>query len=165
MSANPETIKPWQPGLAVMNNGKALYGKTPDQILTALQTQTAPELAKSLGIGHVALYQWLLRNCPEDWQSLSAAKQLSKIEDAQDRLDDMSVVLDGVTVSRIRESARIASWQLERVSKLYAAKQEINQGISITVNVNRDLADNSITIEQDPPLPMPGALSDGGGGK
>ena len=164
MSANPETIKHWQPGLSVMNANKVLANTSADEILTRLQTETAIQIANSLGINRNALYAWLLRNCPEQWQALSTAVQLGKVTDYQDRLDTDDT-LDGVGTSRIREAAKIAMWQLSKTSKMYADKQEINAGISITVNVNRDLADNSITIDQDPPVPLPGALSDGGGGK
>lgn len=115
-------------GISVMNAGKALANAKADDILERLETESAYNIAKSLGINRNALYAWLLRNCPEQWQALSTAVQLGKLTDAQDKLDTDDT-LDSIGTSRVRESARIAMWQLSKTSKLYADKQDVNSGI------------------------------------
>ena len=122
-----------------MNAGKALAEFNGDAsiILARLQTESARQIAADLGISHVSLYAWLLRNCPEEWRSLSTAVQLAKLHDAQSSLDDNQVVMDSTTVSRVRESARIAMWNMSKTSGIYADKQEA-AGMNVQVIINRD---------------------------
>jgi hypothetical protein len=136
-------------GIAVMNAGKPLAMLNGDatDILQRLQTESARTVAKDLGITHVSLYQWLLRNCPEDWQALSTAVQLSKLTDCQDDLDDTEKTMDSATISRVRESARIAMWQLSKTSKLYADKQDANSGINIQVVISNPLDQAHVVVD------------------
>jgi len=119
-----------------MNAGKALANVDPDSILARLETETAVQIAKDLGINRNALYAWLLRNRPEQWQSLSTAVQLGKLDDSQSKLET-DETLDSVGASRAREVARIAMWQLSKTSKLYADKSE-NAGLAVNIVVQRD---------------------------
>lgn len=149
MTEDQEKQARYTKGIAVMNAGKPLATAKPEDILLRLQTESAYSVAKSLGIAHVALYQWLLRNCPDDWQALSTAVQLAKLHDAQDSLDDKEVAMDSVTVSRVRESARIAMWNMSKTSKLYADKQD-NQGLSVNIVIQRE--DVAVTVDNDLPV-------------
>jgi len=160
-----KTLPRYTAGIAVMNAGKPLVDAKPQDILHRLQTENARTVAKDLGISHVALYAWLLRNCPDDWQALSAAVQLGKITDAQDTLDDKTIDMDSVAISRTRESAKLASWQLERVSRIYAAKQEVNQGVSINVTIANPLDAKGIVVhDHSQDATTGGTLSDTGTG-
>jgi len=124
-------------GIAVMNAGKPLANLKGDatSILARLQSETAIQVAEDLGITTVSLYQWLLRNAPEEWQALSSAVQLDKLHTCQDTFDREDC--DSAMTSRVREKARIAMWQLSKTSKLYADKQE-SAGMNVQVIINRD---------------------------
>lgn len=124
--------------------------ESPQPILDRLeQGETAVQIAESLGISKVALYKYLLRQCPEEWQAMSAAMQLAKVDDAQQCLDDPSVQHDNVTVARVRESAKLATWQLERVArKMYGQRDESQNGVNIQV-VIAPYEPTGVTIEQE----------------
>jgi len=134
-----ETIpKHCEAGLAVMNAGKPLAALKGDAstILERLESESIAEIAASLKISQTALYAWLLQHCPEKWQAISSAIQLSKLTDCQNRFDDADC--DGLETARTREKAKIAMWQLSKTSKLYADKQDANAGINIQVVIHRD---------------------------
>lgn len=162
MLESPATIQAWQQkGLDVMNAGKPLAQLKGDAtpILERLKSESAKEIAESLGITRIALYDWLLRTCPDKWQAMSAARNLDRISQAEDTFDSESA--SGLDVTRARESARLASWQLERVSRIYAAKQEINQGVQISVTIANPLDAKQITVhEHDDQATTGGALLD-----
>lgn len=129
----PEHVKP---ALIAANAGKPLASlESPDLILQRLQDGESPmEIAQSLGVSDVALYKYLVRNCPDDWQAVSAARSLAKIEKAERELDSAELTPDSVSVSRSRESARLAMWNLERVArKMYGQRDESANGVNIQV--------------------------------
>ena len=140
-------------GLQAMNEGKplaALQGD-PSSILARLeQGESTIEIAQTLGISRISLFCFLIRHCPEKWQELATARQLSRIEECEDILDApmavspvfnkegektgeiVDVRLDGANVSRAREKAKIAQWHLERANrKLFG-----DEGKSLNINVN-----------------------------
>src|SRR3990167_1269771 len=51
------------------------------------QGESAVEIAASLGINRVSLYAWLIRHCPEQWQAIATARQLSRLDECEDTLD------------------------------------------------------------------------------
>jgi len=129
----PEHVRP---ALIAANAGKVLASlESPQPILDRLIAgEPIASIAKDLGLSKVALYKYLLRNCPEDWASISASMQLAKIDDAQTELDDKTIEHDSVSVARVRESAKLATWQLERMArKLYGQRDESANGVNIQV--------------------------------
>lgn len=123
-------------GLAKINASRPLARLKGDAqtILDRLSAgETAPAIAKELGIYHSSLYEWLLQHAPTEWQLHSAAKQLVRIEQCEDGFDTPG--LDGPTVARITQKAKLAQWQLERTSrKLYGdSKQDGNNGVNIQI--------------------------------
>ena len=125
-------------GLTAMNAGKplaALNGDVESIIAMFESGDTALQIAGKLGITHVALYKWLLRNCPEEWQAISAAKQLVKLDECEAVWDSKysgDARADGVTVSRTREKMKQAQWHLERANrKLFG-----DEGKSLNIQVN-----------------------------
>jgi hypothetical protein len=161
LAANPEQIAPgteqesWRNGLAVMNAGKplaALAGETEPLLARLNSGESATEIAASLGIHHTALYAYLIRHCPEQWQHLSAARQLARLDQCEQTFDDASA--DGVTISRVREKAKLAQWHLERANrKLFGQDRDSQSGMSVTVIVQRDQVDTEckpvLTITQE----------------
>lgn len=139
-------------GLIAMNSGKPLATIGIEPILERLRAgESALSIAKDVGVHHTALYQYLLRNAPEEWLSLSAARSLVKLESAENALDDAELTPDGVSVSRVRESARLAMWNLERVArKMYGQKDESANGVNIQVVIAPVDGEQTVTIEHDP---------------
>ncbi len=145
----PDNVKA---ALTAANAGKPLAMlDSPQIILDRLSNgETAPQIAKDLGISHAALYQYLLRQCPDEWTALSAAKSLVKIEKAEMALDDAELTPDSVSVSRVRESARLAMWNLERVArKMYGQKDDSQNGVNIQVVISDSDDSKTVTIEHD----------------
>lgn len=128
-------------GLAKANAGKPLAALNgdPTSILARLYDgESAPQIAKSLGIHHTALYAWLLTYCPEEWRAASAARQLSRLEAAEDALNDPLATPDNVSVTRSQAAAKLAQWGLERTTKLYADAKNDNSGVTVQVLIARD---------------------------
>ena len=126
-------------GLDVANAGKPLaaFGGDPAQLLERLRGgETVPQIAAELGVSHVSMYGFLLRNAPEQWQEISAGRALSRLDKAETDLDTAE---DQLTVSRARESAKLAQWNLERANrKLYGDSKPDNSGLTIQVLIARD---------------------------
>lgn len=140
-------------GLIAMNDGKPLAMlESPQIILDRIEHGESPmQVAKSLGVSDVALYRYLMRNCPDEWTAVSAARSLAKIEKAERELDDPELTPDGVSVSRSRESARLAMWNLERVArKMYGQRDESQNGVNIQVVIAPLESEQTVTIEHDP---------------
>ncbi len=139
-------------GIAVMNADKALFGANPQDLLDRLGAgETASQLAGKLGIGLPALYQWLLRNCPEQWASMSAGLALSRIDKAESTLDDETLgdspKRDSVIVSRARSQAAIAQWSLERVARKMYGDTKGNGEVNVTVVIDRSCGGTVIIPE------------------
>lgn len=152
--ANAEAEKPSVPpfpynnsaGLAVANANKpmAQFTETPEVILDRLRAgESVPELAKSIGVNHSHVYEWLLRHCPDEWTAISAAKSLHRIQKAE---EDMDAADDQVKVAKARESHRMGAWTLERVARrLYGDNK--TEGGGVTINVTLDRSCDGLTIE------------------
>lgn len=150
-SSPPQYNKPHIPercraGLTVANAGKplaALDGNAEAILERLRQRESVKDIADSLGVSDVTVYGFLLRHAPDQWMEISAGKSLARIEKAADDLDTAE---DQLTVSRARESARLAQWDLERAArKLYGDNKSENTGV--TVNVIIDRGTDGVTIE------------------
>jgi len=156
-------------GLAAANHGKALaalqgdYEPILDRLLAG---ESASQVAQSLGINRVSLYAWLIRHCPEQWQAIAAARQLSRLDECEDTLDGeiaineegkVDVRLDGAIVTRARDKARMAQWHLERANrKLFGDSKQEGAGKVQIVIQRLDNQDNiGVTVSGDdrPSLP------------
>ena len=124
-------------GLAVANANKPLANCNHDEVLGRLRAGESPsQLAKSLGISHQAVYEWLIAHYPEQWMAISASKSLARIETAETSLD--AETIDQVGISRARESARLAQWTLERTAKRLYGDAKEGGGTVVNVLVQRD---------------------------
>lgn len=126
-------------GLAVANADKplaALAGNA-EPILARLRAgERASVIAEDLGVSHVALYGFLLRHAPEQWQEISAGKALSRLEQAT---EDLEGAPDQLVVSRSRELAKLAHWTLERTKRqIYGDNKQDQGGITVQVLIARD---------------------------
>lgn len=100
-------------GLKAMNADAPLAGQV-KAILQRLETETIAQIATDHQVSQTAVYMQLLRNAPQEWQALQAAKSLQKLDKAE---SDLEAADDGVKVSRARELARLAMWHLERTCR------------------------------------------------
>src|SRR5258708_5342554 len=48
--------------------------------------ETIRDIAKSIGCSHVALYNRLLTECPEEWKAIASSNALSDLDEAEDNL-------------------------------------------------------------------------------
>ena len=144
-------------GLTAMNAGRPLaeLQGDPSSILARLENESAPAIAKSLGISDVALYKWLIQHCPGEWQAIATARQLARLDECEASLDDTTT--DGVSVSRTREKAKLAQWHLERANrKLFGDSKQEGAGKVQIVIQRLDSQDNiGVTVSGDdrPTLP------------
>ena len=119
--------------LTAAHEGKplaALVGN-PQTILDRLESgESAYEIAADIGVSDTALYSWLIRTCPQEWQAISAARQLSRIDISEREIDQSG---DNIGISRARERAKIAQWHLERANrKLFGDTKQIDINQSVT---------------------------------
>lgn len=134
-------------GLIIANAGKPLAELGAEPILARLRCgEKARAIAAELGVSDVAMYAYLLRNAPTEWLELSAGRSLARLDKAADDLDTAE---DQLTVSRARESARLAQWDLERANrKLYGDnKQDASGGVTVQVIIDRGVEYPGVTIE------------------
>lgn len=136
-------------GLAVAHQGKPLAALAGDAepILERLRNgESVRAMAAELGVSGSAFYAWLIRNAPDEFLAISAGRSLTRIEQAEEDLDSAE---DQLTVSKARESARLAQWTLERANrKLYGDNKQENTGVTVQVLIARD--SQTITVDQEP---------------
>lgn len=138
----PQYDKPHIPpgcvaGLIAAHADKPLANVDHELVLSRLRGgETPAQLGKSLGISHQAVYEWLLKNYPEDWAAISASKALARLEIAEAGMDEAE---DQVSISKARESHRMGQWTLEKVARrMYGDPKHENTGVEITVVIARD---------------------------
>lgn len=123
--------------LAVAHQDKPLaqLNGDPSIILDALRTgESVPEIAQRLEISHQAIYEFLLKHCPDDWMSLQAARQLARLDDCEQVFDNENT--DNIAVSRTREKTKLAQWHLERANRKLFGDNKIND-LQVNVQINR----------------------------
>jgi hypothetical protein len=84
-------------------------------VLEALDAgEPAKKIADRYGVSDVALYRYLLKHAPQEWQALSAGQSLARID-----REDMAMegATNGVQLGRSRERMSLAKWMLERTSR------------------------------------------------
>ena len=86
------------------------------------------ELAAQYGVQPITIYQFFLRNIPEDWQAAQKARALAMKEGGEDGLDDAKDPLD---VAIAREKLRAGQWDLERVDRSNYGRDETNININV----------------------------------
>lgn len=90
-------------------------------VLDLLRAGERPvEVAARFGVGAPKLYEWLMRNAPEEWASVSAARALDRLDQADGILDEAG---DKFEVHKAAVMQRGAQWTLERLAPaLYGTK-------------------------------------------
>lgn len=120
--------------LAIANADKPLaqLAGNAEPILSRLRNgEKIMEIATDIGVSDVALYGFLLRHAPTEWLELSAGRSLSRLDKAA---SDLDTAADQITISRARESARLAQWDLERANrKLYGDNKADAGGVIVQV--------------------------------
>ena len=92
------------------------------------------EIAKSFGCSHVALYNRLMAEAPEDWKAIASANALASLDEAE---NELKTAPDMLTVTRARGWAEIQRWKLERLLRRYFGQDSIPQGANaVQININ-----------------------------
>lgn len=86
------------------------------------------ELAKQYGVQPITIYQFFLRNVPEDWLAAQKARAIAMKEGGEDGLDDAA---DPLEVAKAREKLRAGQWDLERVDRKNYGRDDANININV----------------------------------
>ena len=129
IGAASKPSEPWKASLEAMNANAPLA--QPGALQTVLESleqgHSVSKIAKSHKVTDFAVYKALVRNCPEEWMAIQAAKAHVERDKAKREIE---VASDGVQVSRGRELNRIAEWTLERTCRsIYGDKLTISNEI------------------------------------
>lgn len=148
--AYPNVPEHCKAGLAVANANRPLaqFNGDTSSVLERLRNGERPvDVAKDLGVSHVALYAFLLRNSPEEWKAISAGKALARIEQAE---VDMDAATDQTQISKARESHRMGAWAAERVARsIYGETKNGAGDITVQVLIQRDGEVQTNVVEGD----------------
>lgn len=107
-------------GLIAMNGTMPLAGRDYKQVCNEvieryMDGEAMASIAKSYGLRSTErLYQLLVEHAESDWKKATTARALTRHENA---IREMETAPDGLGVSRGREVAKTAQWELERVCR------------------------------------------------
>ena len=102
-------------GLAVMNADKPLAKIPAAFILDKYESgQSIVEIAEELGVSNQAVYRHLLTHYGPEWRVYQSARAMADLDEQKKNMKDAA---DGLGVTRARELAGLAKWELERLAK------------------------------------------------
>ena len=91
------------------------------------------EIAKTFGCSHIALYNRLLTECPDEWKAIASSNALTDLEQAE---QDLKTAPDMLSVTRARGWADIQRWKLERLLRRYFGQdQHVGAGAAVQINI------------------------------
>lgn len=124
----------------------APFREDPNKLLDQLREgKSVPQIANEIGVSKTHVYEFLLKHCPEEWQSISAAKSLIDVEECAEDLKDASKTPDKTDVARTSARSRLAQWRLEKENRKLYGEQKEQGGTLIQVIVDRGCGD-TVTI-------------------
>lgn len=83
--------------------------------------ETIKQIAKSFGCSHVALYNRLLAESPEEWKAVASSNALANFEEAE---EELRTAPDMLTVTRARAWAELQRWKLENLLRKYFGRDQ-----------------------------------------
>jgi len=115
----------------------------PNVLLTRyMNGESGVDIARSFGVTRQALSLYMLRHAEDQWRDVQVAKALTRLEQAEDAMEGAP---DMLALSRAREQARSAQWQLERLCRrIYG--QDVPQSVAavqVNINLRRESATNA----------------------
>lgn len=128
-------------GLAAIRANGRFIGKSLEEqhrileetLQRALADERLSDIAASFDIPLSTLNYNLIKFAGDDWRDTQAARALTRLQDAGDKLESAKDVLE---VARSRERLKSAQWELEKLlRRLYGDKLEVSHSGSVTVNV------------------------------
>jgi len=109
--------------------------------------ESVATIALSLGVSTARVYLLLSEHDEEGWKGSQVAMALKRLDEAKELMDSAREQVD---ITRARESARIAQWDLERVwRRVYGQDVQVGLGNAM-VQINIDLGERKRVIEQSP---------------
>lgn len=100
----------------------------PDLIRRYLNGESTAQLAKESHVARATIYNWIHRQDADP--NLVNQVLITRFAECEDQLERAS---DPLELARARELNNNAKWQLERRSRMFAAKQEVQQDTTIRV--------------------------------
>jgi len=126
-------------GLQAMNGDKPLANA--DKAAMALSVlaryeagERMDDIAAGLGLASAdQLYRLLLAYAPDEWRAYQSARAARRMEQS---VRDLETAHDGLGLTRAREIARIAGWELERLQRrLYGQDAPASVAAAVQINV------------------------------
>ena len=113
------------------------------------QGETIRDIAASIGCSHVAIYNRLLTEAPDEWKAVASSNALTDLDQAE---QDLKTAPDMLTVTRARGWADIQRWKLERLLRRYFGQDQAAGSapqVAIQINLRRsDAVEVKPLIEQ-----------------
>jgi hypothetical protein len=137
-------------------NGKYLPLLPPEKRLQAIQDaakrisngEFLHDIAKDIGVTKQALSLWLLNECASEYKQAQRTGLISRIVDADSRIEMADNALD---LARAREMARFARWDAERrLPSLFGPKQEITHSVAPILHIHTSPQADGVVIDQQP---------------
>lgn len=100
----------------------------PDIIRRYLNGESTAQLAKESHVARATIYNWIHRQDADP--NLVNQVLITRFAECEEQLERAS---DPLELARARELNNNAKWQLERRSRMFAAKQEVQQDTTIRV--------------------------------
>jgi transposase len=100
----------------------------PDLIRRYLNGESTAQLAKDSHVARATIYNWIHRQDADP--NLVNQVLITRFAECEEQLETAS---DQLELARARELNNNAKWQLERRSRMFAAKQEVQQDTTIRV--------------------------------
>ena len=89
-------------------------------------------IAKDIGCHHVAIYNRLLTECPDEWKAIASSNALTDLDEAE---QELKTAPDMLTVTRARGWADIQRWKLERLLRRYFGQDQIQSHAAVQINI------------------------------
>lgn len=100
----------------------------PELIRRYLNGESTAQLAKESHVARATIYNWIHRQDADP--NLVNQVLITRFAECEEQLESAS---DQLELARARELNNNAKWQLERRSRMFAAKQEVQQNGTIRV--------------------------------
>lgn len=125
---------------------------------SALQGKRLKDIAAELNVSAPAIHYQLVRNVPDEWRDVQAARALAELEDAETEIEAAE---DMLNLTRAEKKLNHRRWLLERlIPRLYGQKQEVTHTHKVDLETAiqaaerriRAIADKTIDVtpQQDP---------------
>lgn len=116
-------------------------------IASYLEGKSTDTIAKEIGVKREKLVHQLTKYAPDDWRDAQAIRQIRRMEEAEDAIDEAAKEGDYQKVKANEAKLRSAQWALEKVlNKIYGEVKEKPQTNAVQININLRRPDGSAEV-------------------